>query len=39
MTEAFQRLTPFKKVPVIDDDGFILTERYMPILWLYGMQL
>ena len=27
-TEGFARINPFKKVPVIDDDGFILTERF-----------
>ncbi len=28
MTEEFIKINPFKKVPVIDDSGFILTERY-----------
>lgn len=27
-TKEFLQLNPFKKVPVIDDSGFILTERY-----------
>ncbi|BES96725.1 glutathione s-transferase [Nesidiocoris tenuis] len=26
MTEEFGKLNPFQKVPVIDDDGFVLTE-------------
>lgn len=25
----FEAINPFKKVPVIDDKGFILTERYV----------
>jgi glutathione S-transferase len=28
MTEEYVQMNPFKKVPVIDDSGFILTERY-----------
>lgn len=28
MSEEYMRINPFKKVPVIDDDGFLLTERY-----------
>jgi len=27
MTDEFAQINPFKKVPVIDDSGFILTER------------
>lgn len=27
MTDEYARINPFKKVPAIDDDGFILTER------------
>lgn len=26
--DAFGEINPFRKVPVIDDDGFKLTERY-----------
>ena len=28
MTDEYARLNPFKKVPMIDDSGFILTERF-----------
>ena len=28
MTDEYARINPFKKVPVIDDSGFILTERF-----------
>jgi glutathione S-transferase len=28
MTEEYVQVNPLKKVPVIDDSGFILTERY-----------
>ena len=28
MSNEFTHMNPFKKVPVIDDSGFILTERY-----------
>ncbi len=28
MTDEFGQLNPFRKVPVIDDSGFKLTERY-----------
>ncbi len=27
MTKEFIQINPFKRVPVIDDSGFILTER------------
>ncbi len=27
MSDEFAQINPFKKVPVIDDSGFILTER------------
>ncbi len=27
MTDEYGKINPFKKVPVIDDSGFILTER------------
>jgi len=27
MTDDFKKLNPLKKVPVIDDAGFVLTER------------
>ncbi len=27
MSDEYARINPFKKVPVIDDSGFILTER------------
>lgn len=27
MTDEYSKINPFKKVPVIDDDGYILTER------------
>jgi glutathione S-transferase len=27
MTDDFARVNPMKKVPVIDDSGFVLTER------------
>jgi glutathione S-transferase len=27
MTDEYAQINPFKKVPVIDDSGFILTER------------
>ena len=29
MSEQFAKINPFKLVPVIDDSGFILTERYI----------
>ena len=28
MTDEYAQINPFKKVPVIDDSGFILTERW-----------
>ena len=28
LTDEYAQINPFKKVPVIDDDGFILTERF-----------
>jgi hypothetical protein len=28
MTDEYAQINPFKKVPVIDDSGFILTERF-----------
>lgn len=27
-TDEYAQINPFKKVPVIDDHGFILTERF-----------
>ena len=27
MTDEYGQLNPFRKVPVIDDSGFVLTER------------
>lgn len=29
MGDEYAKINPFKKVPVIDDDGFILTERFI----------
>lgn len=28
MTDDYAKINPLKKVPVIDDSGFVLTERY-----------
>ena len=28
-TDGFSRINPFKKVPVIGDSGFLLTERFV----------
>jgi glutathione S-transferase len=28
MSDEYAQINPFKKVPVIDDSGFILTERF-----------
>jgi glutathione S-transferase len=27
--EEYKKINPFQKVPVIDHDGFLLTERYL----------
>jgi len=27
-SEEFTKINPFQKIPVIDHDGFVLTERY-----------
>ncbi|NOJ96462.1 glutathione S-transferase family protein [Corallococcus sp. CA049B] len=32
--EAYQRLNPFRQVPVLDDDGFVLTETGAILLYL-----
>jgi glutathione S-transferase len=29
LSEEYEQLNPLKKVPVIEDDGFILRERYV----------
>ena len=29
MGDEFGKINPFRKVPVIDDNGFKLTERYI----------
>jgi len=29
LSEEYEKLNPLKKVPVIEDDGFILRERYV----------
>ena len=29
LTDEYAKINPFKKVPVIDDSGFILTERFV----------
>jgi glutathione S-transferase len=29
MTNDYAKINPLKKVPTIDDNGFILTERYV----------
>ncbi len=33
-TEAFRQLSPFQQLPVIDDDGFLLTESAAILLYL-----
>ncbi|MFP2956400.1 glutathione S-transferase family protein [Myxococcus sp. 1LA] len=33
-SEAFRRLNPFSQVPVLDDDGFVLTESGAILLYL-----
>ncbi len=33
MTEEYRQMNPYMKVPVIDDGGFILTERYQLLLF------
>lgn len=29
LSEEYEKLNPLKKVPIIDDGGFILRERYV----------
>jgi glutathione S-transferase len=31
LSEEYEKLNPLKKVPVIDDHGFILRERYVDL--------
>src|SRR5690349_19555796 len=33
-TEAYGRISPFRQVPVIDDDGFIVAESAAVVLYL-----
>jgi glutathione S-transferase len=33
-SEAFRRLSPFAQLPVLDDDGFVLTETGAVLLYL-----
>jgi glutathione S-transferase len=33
-TEAFSRISPFRQAPVIDDDGFIVTESAAQVLYV-----
>src|SRR6185503_5294429 len=33
-TEAYRRISPFRQVPVIDDDGFIVAESAAVVLYL-----
>jgi glutathione S-transferase len=32
LSEEYEKLNPLKKVPVVEDHGFILRERYVDLI-------